>query len=209
MIIGASVWWLAVVPAGASAALLYSLAFPAGNSGPLLLGAALWAVVAAVWLLRLVWRRTRLLLVTVLLAALTAGLALLDTPLRVAFALGRTGLDRQVATGTPGRAWIYEVAAVERREGTDATFLRIAGTGGPFYDETGFLHAPSGPPAPSGARALARYRSLGGAWYWYEVPTRAQPRRNPPSALRSWPDIHRPSSDTSQATSRAASSGSP
>ncbi|MCD0451844.1 hypothetical protein LO762_21980 [Actinocorallia sp. API 0066] len=172
MIISASVWWLGVVPAGASVAVLYSLAFPSGNSGPFLLGGAVWAVVGVVWLIWFCWGRSRLLALTPLLALLTAVLAWTDVPLRAAFAVAEGRLDQQRASGEAGRAGIYEIAKVAPVEGTDVTRFTIAGTGGPYYDETGFLHAPSGMPAPSPELAAVAYRRITGPWYWYDVPTR-------------------------------------
>ncbi|ROO89390.1 hypothetical protein EDD29_7080 [Actinocorallia herbida] len=172
MIVKASVWWLAVLPAGASVAVLYSLAFPSGNSGPFLLGGLAWVLLGLVWLGRLVWRRDRWLWATPALALLLGVCAWLDLPVKAAFAAGEANLARQVETGRPARAGIYEIAKVERIEGSDMTRLRLAGTGGPYYEETGFLYAPSGVPTQAEGMNGFVYRPIKGAWYWYDIPTR-------------------------------------
>ncbi|MDX6739881.1 hypothetical protein [Actinocorallia sp. A-T 12471] len=172
MIVKASAWWLAVLPAGASVALLYSLAFPAGNSGPFLVGLLLWGLVGLVWLVRLVWRRDRWLWATPALGLLTALLAWFDVPLNVAFSVAQGGLEKQLVSGEPARAGIYEIAEVKKVEGTDVTRLRLAGTGGPYYEETGFLYAPSGVPESADGLNGSVYRPLKGAWYWYDIATR-------------------------------------
>lgn len=163
-------WWFVAVPVGASAAILYSLAFPAGNSGPFLLGGLVWLLIALVWLVRLVVSRNRWLLATPLVALVTAGLAYGDVPLKAAFAAAEGGLARQVAGGEPGWAGIYEVDGVRRGEGTDLTFLPLADGGGAFYAEAGFLHAPSGIPDGAPDLEYVRLLHLDGPWYWYDVP---------------------------------------
>ncbi|GAB2845459.1 hypothetical protein GCM10022221_50990 [Actinocorallia aurea] len=171
MIVKASVWWLVVLPAGASVAVLYSLVFPSGNSGPFLVGALLWALVGVVWLGRLIWRRDRWLWATPALALTMAVCAWFDLPMKAAFAAGEANLERQVASGKAARAGLYEIAKVEPVEGTDMTRLRVAGTGGPYYEETGFLYAPSGVPAKADGLSGIVYRPIKGAWYWYDIPT--------------------------------------
>ena len=141
---------------------------------PFLALAASGLVLAGIWGLRAVWwaligfparlgRRRRPLdrlawLVLPAALALAIGLARLEVPLRIRFALSESALR---AVGEPGRAGLFRVERILREDG-----LALLTTGTSFLDEYGLVRIPGGEPPESLVRD---YRHLKGEWWAYVI----------------------------------------
>jgi len=138
-----------------------------------------WAIVCAVWLIRLLvaavlrrtttFRRVGHWLVTPVVAVLAFTIVQTGAPLRVRFELSHGAMDstaRAVIAGTKAprtvrRIGFWDVTTVERIRG-GMRFL-VADTG--FLDPAGFAYSPNGTPEVIGEDYYAHYA---GPWYIWE-----------------------------------------
>lgn len=174
-----------------SVAGMWAASLPGSSLLLVLLALAAWGVAGLAWVLllgsRVVARPSKLarssrwvLAVAPLLVVATAGLVVVDAPLRARWAMSERAFDRAVATvqtasrpdrptalATRSRLGAYRVA--EAYQLGDGVFFVVDGGGGILTVE-GFAHLPNGP----NRRLRSQYegvsfRSLGDGWYAWDA----------------------------------------
>ncbi|MDX6739882.1 hypothetical protein [Actinocorallia sp. A-T 12471] len=153
----------------AAVPLLWSQTAPTAREPALVLGLFCWAAIGVAWVITLAVRRDPAHLIAPLVAAATLGVMGTDLPLQAGFALSRSALEEARASGKPGGAGIFEVDWVGDM-GDGITSLELAGMGGTWYAEAGFLYAPQGVVEGKAVGEYFEFGHLGGGWYWYRVP---------------------------------------